>query len=144
MGAFCRLDYFNELKEYFQQNDKMDEKIYDLIQTLHIKIFPKVVPVSFWINTDFIETEDCNIDSFDDKSELSYNELSLEPVSGIVNWEQFVNEMNLLGYNIDFLNYEKGLSFFDYSMVLKQNGFDTQINIIANLDKIKKHTLTKM
>ena len=37
MGVFCRLDYFYELKEYYLQNDKTDEKTNNLIQTLHIK-----------------------------------------------------------------------------------------------------------
>lgn len=144
MGVFCRLDYFNELKEYYKTNDKMDEKTNALMQTLHIKIFPEIVPVSFIVNTAFTGTEDCTMDNFVDKNELNNNNSSLETVSGIVNWEKFVIEMNSLGYNIDFFNHRKGLSFFDYAMEVKQNGSHTQINITADLGKAKKYTLSKM
>jgi len=139
LGVFCRLDYFNELQKYYLHNTIEDEKLDDLMKTLHIKIFPQIVPITFRINSVFSGIENCDI-----QNKLGDNNLFLESVSGIVNWEYFIMEMNLLGYNIDLLSDRKGLSFFDYTMAVKQNDSNNKINIIADSGRTKKYILSKM
>lgn len=143
IGFICRSDYIDEWKKYYQENDRTNEKWFAIIEKLGTQVFPKIVPVSFSINTVFTGTEDCDIDSYADEAGLSYRDLSVENVSGVVNWEKFVSQMKSLGYNIDFSNYGDGASFSDYIETVKQNGFDTQINVTADLGRTKKSTKTE-
>lgn len=144
MGFICRPDYIDEWKKYYQENDRTNEKWFAIMKKLDTQILPEIVPVSFSINTAFTGTEDCDIDSYADEAGLSYNDLYVGNVSGVVNWGKFVIQMKALGYNIDFLNYGDGASFSDYIETVKHNGFDTQINVTADLGRTKKSTSRKM
>lgn len=144
MGLICNTNYIDEWKKFYQESDRSNEKWFDIIKKLGTQIFPEIVPVNFKIDTSLTGTEECEMDSYIDEAGLSYNDLHIGKVSGIVNWGQFVNQMTALGYNIDFLNYEIGTTFSDYIEAIKQNGFDTQIDVNADLGRTKKSISPKM
>lgn len=138
MGLICRQDYFEELKK------GAAEEWDAIMKKIDTKILPKIVPVSFFINEIATGTEDWDIDSFIIEKGLSYPDLFKEKVSGIVNWEKFVIQMKALGYNINFLNYGDKASFDDYVETVKQNGFDTEIDVNIDFGRTKNSTSPKM
>lgn len=138
VGLICKQDYLEELKKVTSENWDVAMKKMD------IKILPKIVPVSFYINTTDTGTEDWDIESFLIEEKLDYPNLFKEKVSGIVDWEKFAVQMKALGYNIDFCNYGDETSFDDYVEAIKQLGIDTGIDVKVDFGRIKKSTSPKI
>lgn len=141
LGLVCKTEYVDKLKSFYHNpEDGSDEKFVSLMAPLAYQVATGIVPVCFNLNLSQTGTEDYDVDSYAEDSEIDYNSLYFGRVSGIVDWEKFVEKMKSLGYNISLLNYEIGNSFEDCIESVKKNGFDTQIDVIADLGRTLKST----